>query len=453
MRNHSPETARRALWILFVIVGLFIGLATWLTTRTIGQVEMIQQASDSLELRNFRVGARLRAQIYRLSSVMLRYEVTGVATFREQFSNYREELDTYLEEQSPLLTGDEETQLMGQIHNELAVYYSEAEEMFKIRVSDSSSIERVERAKSQLDSVVELTYRLADFRRAEFRQLLADYRKASRRLERYIFLAVGALLAAATLMAWLAYQAYMNPVQRELSEAKTIAHQKEELATVGALAGGIAHEIRNPITGIRARSFALAQMLEKGSLAAKQAAVIDEEATRMERILNDFLDFARPQEPNVERCDLREMVAELHAFHLPEIDALGVDFRLEIQGEEPFEAQVDPALVRQVLTNLVRNAGESFSLGDGGVVTLSLRQYERKAIFSVRDNGAGMPPAVAKRMFEPFFSKKRGGTGLGLAISQLIVEKHGGVIVVESTEGVGTTIRVELPMGTIRSNS
>lgn len=131
----------------------------------------------------------------------------------------------------------------------------------------------------------------------------------------------------------------------------------------------------------------------------------------------------------------------------------GVDFRLEIQGEERFEAQVDPALVRQVLTNLVRNAGESFSPGDGGVVTLSLRQYERKAIFSVRDNGAGMPPAVAKRMFEPFFSKKRGGTGLGLAISQLIVEKHGGVIVVESTEGVGTSIRVELPMGTIRSNS
>ena len=166
----------------------------------------------------------------------------------------------------------------------------------------------------------------------------------------------------------------------------------------------------------------------------------------MERILNDFLDFARPQEPNVESCDLRELVRELHAFHLPEIENLGVEFRLDLPpGERAIKAQVDRGLIRQVLTNLVRNAGESFGSNDSGVVTLGLREAERRVIITVRDNGGGMSEAVAKRVFEPFFSKRRGGTGLGLAISETIVEKHGGTIAVESTEGAGTLFRLELP--------
>ena len=117
------------------------------------------------------------------------------------------------------------------------------------------------------------------------------------------------------------------------------------------------------------------------------------------------------------------------------------------KAEEPQEcrAQVDRGLIRQVLTNLVRNAGESFGSNDSGVVTLGLREAERRVIITVRDNGGGMSEAVAKRVFEPFFSKRRGGTGLGLAISETIVEKHGGTIAVESTEGAGTLFRLELP--------
>jgi signal transduction histidine kinase len=308
-------------------------------------------------------------------------------------------------------------------------------------------LEQVEQIKEQLDNVVELTYQLADSRRAELRVLLADYREASRRLERYIFLAVGALLVAAAAIAWLAYQAYMNPVRRELSAAKTIAHQKEELASVGALAGGIAHEIRNPITGIRARSFALMEMLDSDSAAARQVAVIDGEVTRMERILNDFLDFARPQEPNVEHCGLRELVKEVHAFHLAEIESQGIEFRLDLPPDEgEIMVDADPGQLRQVLTNLIRNAGEVFGDEDDGVVTVSLRKGEGSAVISVQDNGPGMALGVQRQVFEPFFSKKRGGTGLGLAISHTIVEKHRGEIAVESTEGAGTLFKVELPL-------
>lgn len=436
------------LAVLAMLLILVIGFSTWIATRTIGKVEAIQQASDALELRSFRFGSRLRSQVYRLSSTMLRYEVTGVAAYQEAFENHKSELVNYIEEQSPLMTTEEEQALIRQIQNQLDIYFRDAEGMLKNKRDPEGAVEQFERIKAQLDAVVELTYRLADSRRAEFRELLADYRTASRSLERYIFMAIGVLGIAAAVIAWLTFVAYVRPVRIALSRAKILAEQRKNLADVGALAAGIAHEIRNPITGIRARCFALEAMLGPDSPAAHQISVIDDELTRMDGIVTAFLSFARPAEPNLCEEELVPLFEKIHASLLGEAAQRGVDLvlSLSVDGQRSAIAMVDSDLFGQAVYNLFRNAAEACPKRSGEVtMALEIQAEDHSAIITISDNGSGIAASHVDQIFEPFFSKKPQGTGLGLSITRDIVKKHGGEISVQS-DGHGTHFKIVVPI-------
>ena len=180
------------------------------------------------------------------------------------------------------------------------------------------------------------------------------------------------------------------------------------------------------------------------------AEFISREIDRLEKIVSDFLRFARPVEPErvpVSPANLLREVRQLMAEQLRESS-------IDLAVERAVQTKVlgDPEQLKQVLINLVQNAAEA--LGTGG--TIKLRAVESRialggrmrdvAIIEVEDNGTGMPPEVQKRLFDPFFTTKPTGTGLGLSIAARIVEKHGGALRVKTAANHGTTFGVVLPV-------
>lgn len=231
--------------------------------------------------------------------------------------------------------------------------------------------------------------------------------------------------------------------ERERLQARLA--EAERLASVGELAAGVAHEIRNPLAAIVNASTLLDADVplapdERGATIG----VVRKEARRLNAILSDFLRFARPAEPHPVEGDLRDVVTHVAAL-VGEPDGghggMTVDTRVEPDVPRfPF----DPDQVTQVLLNVALNAREAMK--GGGRLAIHARREGGEAVVEVADSGPGMPPEDLRRIFEPFYSRRFGGTGLGLPIARRIVAAHGGRIDVESAVGHGTRVLIRLPV-------
>jgi signal transduction histidine kinase len=239
-------------------------------------------------------------------------------------------------------------------------------------------------------------------------------------------------------------------VEKEKLQAERLLERQEKLAVLGTLTAGIAHEIRNPLTSVKARLYTLDKHLETPALARKDTEIISAEISRLERIVQDVLSFARPSEPNLETITASVVLQEVQGLMSSNLENRGV--KLVVESGPALHLCADSGHLKQVLINLVRNAAESI---DGtGVVTLRPRQARVQlggretevAILEVSDTGKGIPPGVEKRLFDPFFSTKETGTGLGLSISARLVEKQGGVLQYQTHVGRGTTFGIVLPL-------
>jgi len=222
------------------------------------------------------------------------------------------------------------------------------------------------------------------------------------------------------------------------------SRRQERLSAVGRVAAGIAHEIRNPLAAMRGSIQVLRSELQSDPAQAELMDIVLRESDRLNRIITDFLTYARPRKFTLAETDLREPLRETFALlrHSPEVlegHALEEDL-----PEEPALALADVEGVKQVFWNLSRNALKA--MPDGGTLRAEMRRvgdHRVRVVFS--DTGRGMTPAQVERLFEPFSSSTTGGTGLGLSIVYQIIRDHGGTINVRSREGHGTTITIELP--------
>jgi len=225
--------------------------------------------------------------------------------------------------------------------------------------------------------------------------------------------------------------------------------RQEKLATLGTLAAGIAHEIRNPLTSLKARLYTLEKHLQTVPAARKDTDIISAEISRLERIVQDVLSFARPSDPKFELIVADTLLREVHGLMSPSLESRQV--RLLVNSSSEGLIRADSGHLKQVIINLVRNAADA--INGEGTVTLSTRitraplggRESEAVILEVSDTGNGIPPDVEKRLFDPFFSTKETGTGLGLSIAVRIVERHGGMLQYQTWPGHGTTFGVVLP--------
>lgn len=229
--------------------------------------------------------------------------------------------------------------------------------------------------------------------------------------------------------------------ERELERR---ARQNERLAAAGALAAGLAHEIRNPLNGASLHVAVLDRALARTDRvppAAREAAdVLRGEIKRLGSLVTDFLEVARPKPLARVECDANEVANSVSALLRPEAAARKVSFSVDL-FPFPASAHLDVERIKQVLVNLVRNAIEA--VGEGGHVAMRVRRLPRHVEIDVMDDGPGIPDPDTP-IFDAFFTTKERGTGLGLSIVHRIVTDHGGDVTFTSRPG-STVFTVTLP--------
>jgi len=242
------------------------------------------------------------------------------------------------------------------------------------------------------------------------------------------------------------YRSLTDILQQQREQRKTLSdqlHHTDRLASLGRLAAGLAHEIKNPLAGIRG----VMELMRDDADEEESAKLFEQIVSELDRVngtIHALLHFAKPTPPKRELVDVRCLIEESVSLIRPSLAKKKIRLLIEVAGTVGLFS-LDPQQMRQVLTNLVANAADA--IGDDGriVVRASTFPDGPGLIISVEDDGPGIPAANLDRVFEPFFTTKFSGTGLGLPVVRSQIDQHDGRIEVESEVGRGTTFFVILP--------
>lgn len=232
---------------------------------------------------------------------------------------------------------------------------------------------------------------------------------------------------------------------RERRELQEQLHQAERLAALGEMVAGVSHEIKNPLGIIRSTAELLGGMPDADDTQKRLSGVITEESTRLNQIVTEFLDFARPQMPNLHASDLVEIIEKNLTFLEPELEKSGVTVSHDLDGRS-LDLVADHDQLYRVFQNLLINALQA--MNHGGKIDIRVSEEKGGYLIEIQDTGCGISPENLKKLFNPFFTTKERGSGLGLSIVRKIVEGHKGLISIESRESLGTRVLVRLPKRT-----
>ncbi len=227
---------------------------------------------------------------------------------------------------------------------------------------------------------------------------------------------------------------------RVLLETEEQLRRADRLSALGELSAGLAHEVKTPLASIRGTAEILA-----GAATPEEreefSGILLTEVDRLNRVVMDFLDFARPQGVRESRADLNQAAREVLRLVAREAEQHGVVLEEELGGDLP-EVAVDPEQLRQVILNLAVNAIQAQP--EGGRIRVRTVRGGEEVVLTVADAGPGIPAELTERIFEPFFTTREQGTGLGLSIVKKILANHGASIMIVGESGQGTTVTVRL---------
>lgn len=240
--------------------------------------------------------------------------------------------------------------------------------------------------------------------------------------------------------------AELETANKELRETQEQLVRSERLAAIGQLAGGVGHELRNPLGAIKNAVYYIKGKVVKSELAEKEPRVtefldiMDEEINSSNKIINDLLGFSRVGKPSVSPTHIESVVEEALS-HTPIPKNIELVKRLDA---DLLEVEVDTGQIQQVLVNMIANAVET--MPEGGKLTIAARQRDKFLEVEIADTGGGIPEEAISKIFDPLFTTKAKGIGLGLALCKAIIERHGGSIEVKSEAGRGATFTIKLPL-------
>jgi two-component system sensor histidine kinase HydH len=287
-----------------------------------------------------------------------------------------------------------------------------------------------------------------DTRQPRYRVLrLALHTAPARQIVHHALIQVA--LVGVMVLVLVSLSAWQIRTLRQYLQLQNEAARQERLAALGGMAAVLAHEIRNPLGAIKGLAQFLGEKRAADPPQVEMTHTIAQEATRLERLVNDLLTYARPRPPARQTTNLPDVLGEVLRLASPAAKAAGVVCRLDVSEEVPPIA-ADPEQLKQLFGNLSLNALQA--MPTGGRLTVAVRPMDGKGGIrrgvevAVEDTGSGIPDADLPRVFEPFYTTRTKGTGLGLAICKQIVEAHGGALRVGRTGPDGTTILVTLPV-------
>jgi signal transduction histidine kinase len=237
----------------------------------------------------------------------------------------------------------------------------------------------------------------------------------------------------------------INSQKAEIMRARENLIRSENMAVLGQLAAGVAHEINNPIGIISAYAEFLKKNAEPGDRRAEDFEAIHKEALRCRNIVEELLDYARPSADNRGQIDARGIADGVIDFlfrrEAPETLRIEKDYAGHLPG-----VTADAGQIKQALLNVLMNARQALP-AEGGTIRVSIRPDTDRGVVTIRidDTGCGIEPDDTAKVFNPFFTRRHGGTGLGLSITKRIIEDHRGTVVLTSRRGKGTSVEIALP--------
>jgi signal transduction histidine kinase len=456
MNMKSPFGIRLGILIAAILIvagGTICGLS--LAWRRVQEVESKLTTS---QIQRFQFAGDVRRDLQSLNNSLLTYVLARDPGQWAHFVQASRELDQWIDQHDPSLNPNSELKTEAEskaiqtLNHAYDDYIISAQSVYtnaQPAMVSPHQLAQLDGFNAQANRMRECVRELTEAHRLAEEAFLAN---ATHSLSSLRFLLMGAvviLLGLVAVTGWVIYRDMIAPLRTKLVQSQLLLEHQEKLATLGTLAAGIAHEIRNPLTSLKARLYTLEKHLQVVPAARKDTDIISAEISRLERIVQDVLKFARPADPTMEVIATDTLLHEVHSLMAATLK--GQTVQLVVDAKSGLLVRADGSHLKQVLINLVRNAAESI---DGtGTVTLRSRAARaflngkdaEVAVLEVCDTGRGIPPDAQKRLFDPFFSTKETGTGLGLPIANRIVEKHGGLIQYRTQPGFGTTFGVVLP--------
>jgi signal transduction histidine kinase len=234
-----------------------------------------------------------------------------------------------------------------------------------------------------------------------------------------------------------------------MRDAESVRRIEDEIETSrrlsasGRITRGVAHEVKNPINAIVLHLQLLQHKLQQTDPDTRRHIdIIDSEIHRLDRVVQTLVDFTRQRELHMEEIDIRKLIDEVALLALPDAEVHHVHFVRDFPPD-PLLVKVDVDFMKQALLNVVINGEQAMS--DGGTLTIRAHRDNGNAVIDVQDEGTGIPKEAQEKIFELYFTTKKGGSGIGLAQTYQIMQWHYGSVDFESVEGEGTTFRLRLP--------
>lgn len=441
------------LAILGLAVGLMGTLIVLVTLNSQRQGAELRAKLNQVDAESFGLAEHFKDMLREVSDRLTRYRNTREPAAWQDFLKASRELDSWIQEQTAKPATPREKEVLKQMALTYADFARAASEwQGKIQApgpNDSRPADLADTLGQARRRLFDLGQELSQAHLELKKQLLAEAHQTLTQLRLSVLGALALLFLFGIALAVLVYRDMIAPLRSKLTKTQALVERNEKLAALGLLAAGLAHEIRNPLTAIKAALFTQQKKLPPTTPEYSDVKIVEREILRLERIVNDFLKFARPAdpEPMIIAADL--LLLETQHLFAPQLARNNIQLNLEPAA--PMRVKVDTAQMKQVLINLVQNAADS--IGRDGTITLRARQARKTlpnggknaVILEVRDTGRGISTEAQERLFDPFFTTKENGTGLGLSIAARIVQKHGGVLEYQTRVNQGATFGIVLP--------
>ena len=381
---------------------------------------------------SLRAAEEMELAIREIRSRLYQFTLSRDFDFLDDLPRIDAEFEHWFSAAKTAATTPTEQQILSRVAPHFEVYQAR---FVKLRAAnDVAAAEAAaeELAKHCSNQLLPLCHQYLEINEASIERNAETHRQLSGRL-RWVLVLAGLIVPLSGV--FLGY-VVSRSISTELELSREQLRRSEQMAAVGRLASGMAHELRNPLTSI------LMMVQTSSDKDPPDLKIIEEEVQRMELTIQSCLDFARPRRPQRVVTDLRNVVAYVCRLIEGRIRRQHIELIIDLADDE-LQASVDPHQMHQVLLNLLMNAIES--VGVGGRIGIVADADASSIQLTVWDEGIGIPYDLLPRVFEPFVTGKESGTGLGLSICEQIVKSHGGAIAASNRSEIGAEFHIQLP--------
>jgi signal transduction histidine kinase len=434
-----------------VLVAAIVAAILWTEMTTWQHIRRVKDRTEEVDFERFHDSAQLEVKFRALHDAILHEpNHSALERNRSRISECRDDLAAAYAQSLQMASSLHESDSLQRVGTFLHRYLEQVNSMLS-EEPGTHEASRLPAWEGPLSGeIIRTLHQLAIDERTALKEHFSESQLGARSLHQHFVFSSISLTVLGGSLALLINRRIVAPLQQRLLHSQSAIERQEKLSSLGVLAAGVAHEIRNPLTSIKVRLFTQQQLLNPGSEEWEDNLFLADEISRLEKIVKDFLAFARPADPELVEIRASQPMQDLLPLVTPLLNKSGITIEQEYL-ENPW-VRADAAQLKQTLLNLTKNALEAMPAG--GILRLRTRLQPARSstsphgvvILEISDTGLGMPPEIQKRLFDPFFTTKAGGTGLGLSIASRIIEKHGGSLEFTTEVGIGTTFRILLPV-------